>query len=97
VAVYRDSEAMTLLQFHKQILQRIHDPSTNDFLLLARGLGLHRIVCNLLKIYDSPQNLVILINVSSDEDSAIGAELGLMGCRNPGLRIVGYEMGRRER
>jgi DNA excision repair protein ERCC-4 len=50
-----------------------------------------------MKIYDSPQNLVLLVNTSPGEDSAIGAELGLMGCRKPGLRIVGHEMGRKDR
>jgi DNA excision repair protein ERCC-4 len=86
-----------LLPFHKSIIERIHDPATSDLLILARGLGLRRIVCTLMKIYDSPQNLVLLVNTSPEEDSAIGAELGEMGCRKPGLRIVGYEMGRKER
>jgi DNA excision repair protein ERCC-4 len=86
-----------LLPFHKTILEHIHDPSTNDFVILARGLGLRRIVCTLLKIYDSPQNLVLLVNAQPEEDTAIGAELGIMGCRRPGLRIVGHEMGRKER
>lgn len=88
---------LTLLPFHKSILERIHDPATSDLLILARGLGLRRIICTLMKIYDSPQNLVLLVNTSQEEDSAIGAELGEMGCRKPGLRIVGYEMGRKER
>ena|ERR1700722_3425555 len=88
---------MSLLPFHKTILECIHDPSTNDLLILARGLGLRRIVCTLLNIYYSPSSLVLLLNTAPDEDSAIGAELGIMGCRNPGLRLAGYEMGRRER
>ena len=87
----------TLLSFHKSILERIHDPSTSEFLLLARGLGLRRVVCKLLQIYDSPQNLVILVNAAAEEEAAIGEELGIMGCRNPGLRIVGFETGRRDR
>jgi len=87
----------TLLPFHKFILERIHDPATSDLLILARGLGLRRIICTLMKIYDSPQNLVLLLNTSPGEDSAIGSELGLMGCRKPGLRIVGYEMGKKDR
>jgi DNA excision repair protein ERCC-4 len=86
-----------LLPFHKFILERIHDPVTSDLVILARGLGLRRIICTLMKIYDSPQNLVLLVNTSPEEDSAIGAELGIMGCRKPGLRMVGYEMGRKER
>ncbi|CAL1710551.1 unnamed protein product [Somion occarium] len=86
-----------LLCFHKEILEKMHDPSTSELLLIARGLGLRRIVCKLLQIYDSPQSLVILVNASPEEESAIGEELGLMGCRNPGLRIVGFETGRKER
>ncbi|KAI0691074.1 hypothetical protein BC835DRAFT_1433046 [Cytidiella melzeri] len=87
----------TLLSFHKSILEKIHDPSTSEFVLLARGLGLRRIVCKLLQIYDSPQNLIILVNASSEEEAAIGEELGVLGCRNPGLRIVGFETNKRER
>lgn len=87
----------TLLSFHKEVLEKMHDPSTSELLLIARGLGLRRIICKLLQIYESPQNLVLLVNASPEEESAIGAELGLMGCRNPGLRIVGFETGRKER
>ncbi len=87
----------TLLSFHKSILEKIHDPSTSEFVLLARGLGLRRIICKLLQIYDSPQNLIILVNASSEEEAAIGEELGVMGCRNPGLRIVGFETNKRDR
>ncbi|KZT25479.1 hypothetical protein NEOLEDRAFT_1178275 [Neolentinus lepideus HHB14362 ss-1] len=88
---------LPLLPFHKSIIERIHDPATSDFVLLARGLGLRRIICTLMKIYDSPQTLTLLLNASQDEESAIGEELGVMGCRKPGLRAVGYEMGRKDR
>ena len=87
----------TLLPFHKSILERIHDPQTSDLLVLARGLGLRRVLCTLMKIYDSPQNLVLLVNASQEEESAIGEELGTMGVRRPGLRVVGYEMGKKDR
>ena len=87
----------TLLSYHKDILEDIHDPATSELLLIARGLGLRRIVCKLLQIYDSPQNLVILVNASQEEESAIGEELGIMGCRQPGLRIVAFETGRKDR
>ncbi|KAG9310432.1 hypothetical protein JVU11DRAFT_9572 [Chiua virens] len=89
--------AAPLLKFHKEILEEIHDPSTSDLLILARGLGLRRIVCTLMKICDSPQNLVLLVNAAPEEEVAIGEELGIMGCRRPGLRIVGYEMNKRDR
>ncbi|KAI6126207.1 hypothetical protein EV401DRAFT_2226317 [Pisolithus croceorrhizus] len=89
--------AAPLLAFHKEILEKIHDPSTSELLLLARGLGLRRMVCTLMKIYDSPQNLVLLVNATPEEEAAIGEELGIMGCRKPGLRVIGYEMGKRDR
>jgi len=47
-----------------------------------------------MKIYHSPRNLVQLINASQEEESTIGEELGTMGCRKPGLRVVGYEKDR---
>ncbi|KAJ7458574.1 hypothetical protein FB451DRAFT_1273486 [Mycena latifolia] len=86
-----------LLPFHKTILERIHDPSTSDLLILARGLGLRRIVCTLMKIYDAKENLVLLVNATAEEESEIGEELGIMGCRKPGLRVVGFETGSKER
>lgn len=86
-----------LLPFHKSSLEEIHDPKANDLLLLARGLGLRRIVCTLMQIYGSPQNLVILVNASPEEEATIGEELGIMGCRRPGLRSVWYEMGKKDR
>jgi hypothetical protein len=87
----------TLLSFHKKIFEKIHDPSTSDLVILARGLGLRRIICTLMKIYDSPQNLVLLVNATAEEESAIGEELGILGCRKPGLRVVGYEIGNKDR
>jgi DNA excision repair protein ERCC-4 len=92
-----DIAMASLLPFHKSILEAIHDPATSDLLILARGLGLRKVLCTLMQIYDSPQNLVLLVNASQEEEAAIGEELGIMGCRNPGLRIVDYEMGRKER
>ena len=86
-----------LLSFHKSIIEKVHDPATSELVLLARGLGLRRIFCKLLQIYDSPQNLVLLVNATPEEEAAIGEELGVMGCRNPGLRIVGFETGRKDR
>ncbi|KAF5346072.1 hypothetical protein D9756_010830 [Leucocoprinus leucothites] len=87
----------TLLPFHKAIIEEIHDPATSDLLILTRGLGLRRIICTLMKIYDSNKNLVLLVNASPEEESAIGEELGITGCRRPGLRVLGYETPSKER
>src|SRR5260370_5238615 len=91
-------QSSNLLPFHSTIVSEIHDPATSDLLIIARGLGLRRIICSLLKIYYSPESLIILVGaMSPDEDSAIASELSTMGVRNPGLRIVDYEMQRKER
>ncbi|KAF8649572.1 hypothetical protein AX16_005734 [Volvariella volvacea WC 439] len=87
----------TLLPFHHQILTEINDPGVSNLLILARGLGLRRIICTLLKIYDSPDNLILLVNATPEEELEIGEELGIMGCRKPGLRVVGYETSNKER
>lgn len=89
--------ATPLLSFQREVLQEIHDPATSDLLILARGLGLRKLVCTLLQIYDGPHNLVLLVNAAPEEEAAIGEQLGVMGCRNPGLRVVGYEMGPKDR
>ncbi|KAF8639006.1 hypothetical protein AX17_001785 [Amanita inopinata Kibby_2008] len=87
----------TLLSYHKKILEDIHDPANSELLVIARGLGLRRIICTLMKIYDSPKNLVLLVNATQEEEYGIGEELNIMGCRNPGLRVIGYETGSKER
>lgn len=86
-----------LLPFHKAILEEIHDPATSDLIVLARGLGLRRIVCSLLQIYDSPKSLILLVSATDEEQTAIGEELGIMGCRRPGLRVVDYETSKNDR
>jgi hypothetical protein len=54
-------------------------------------------ICTLLKIYDSPRNLVLLVNTTPEEESAIGEELGNIGCWKPGLRVVSYETKSKDR
>jgi DNA excision repair protein ERCC-4 len=88
---------LNLLPYQRTILSECLDPSTSDLVILARGLGLRKLVCSLLRIYDNSKSLVLLVNCDSDEDTAIGEQLGVMGARHPGLRIVDYEMNSRDR
>ncbi|KAJ3754997.1 hypothetical protein EV360DRAFT_86318 [Lentinula raphanica] len=142
----------TLLPFHTSILNEIYDPDTSDLLVLARGLGLRRILCTLqnstnhfvdsyleiqrqeiTEITDTPSlpptpstpspptlsttsartpptitmvappgflflyrlafPQIIVLSTTYEEETEIGEELGIMGCRKPGLRVVGYETG----
>ncbi|KZT37318.1 hypothetical protein SISSUDRAFT_987932 [Sistotremastrum suecicum HHB10207 ss-3] len=87
----------TLLGFQKKILSEIVNPDSSDLVLLARGLGLRKIICSLMQIYDSPHSLILLVNANADEEGGIGEELGIMGVVKPGLRIVGHEMPKKDR
>lgn len=91
------SKGPFLLPYQRTLVSEIHDPKTSDLVIIGRGLGLQKIVCTLLQIYDGPQNLVLLINASGEEEKSIGSQLGTMGVRNPGLRIVDYEMSKKDR
>nr|ODN98611.1 DNA excision repair protein ERCC-4 [Cryptococcus depauperatus CBS 7855] len=85
------------LPFHKQLIRTICRPQEDDLLLMAKGLGLRRIVCALLKTYDQTENLVLVVGATPADEAGIGDELGIMGVRDPGFRVVGYEMSVKER
>lgn len=92
-----NSVAPNLLPYQRSLISDIHDPQSSELVLIARGLGLRKVVCTLLQIYDGPENLVLLVNAAPEEEKGIGSELGVMGVRNPGLRIVDYEMSKKDR
>lgn len=58
-----------LLPFVKEIIQEIAPPENDDLVIIAKGLGLRKIVATLLKIYDGPTKLVLLVGTdfSSEE------------------------------
>ncbi|EIW69128.1 hypothetical protein TREMEDRAFT_62855 [Tremella mesenterica DSM 1558] len=85
------------LSFHKTIIREICRPQKDDLLILAKGLGLRRIICALLKTYDRKEDLVLVVNATPADEAGIGDELGIMGVRDPGFRILTYEMSIRER
>jgi DNA excision repair protein ERCC-4 len=91
--------ASKYLNYQTTIIEQVYDPSSSDLLVLARGLGLRKVICALLKLYTTPEKLVIIVGASAgdSEDSAIGSELSTIGVRNPGLRLVDYEMTKKDR
>lgn len=54
-------------------------------------------MCALLKTYDKKEDLVLVINARPEDEAGIGDELGIMGVRDPGFRILTYEMSVKER
>ncbi|KDN53411.1 hypothetical protein K437DRAFT_265777 [Tilletiaria anomala UBC 951] len=69
----------------------------NSLVILAKGLGMRRIISTILKIYDAPTNLIVVINATSEEEEGIGEELTTLGVRRPGLRVITHEMTAQKR
>ncbi|KAF8580272.1 hypothetical protein K439DRAFT_1415468 [Ramaria rubella] len=88
---------MTPLLYLSNLAAKLSDPTESSLTLIARGLGLRTLICTLLQVFDAPRSLIFLVNATAEEEAGIGEELGVMGCRKPGLRIVGYEMPRKDR
>ncbi|GAA5826719.1 hypothetical protein JCM11251_002868 [Rhodosporidiobolus azoricus] len=82
-----------LLPFQRNILAQLIPPenaapNTNDALLIvARGLGLRGMVTTFLKIYDMPENLVLVINATEEEERGFTEEVGMR------LKAIGFETG----
>lgn len=62
-----------LLDYEKQIfLDCFHE---DGLLVMAKGLGLERILLNFLRIYCDPGQLVLVLNTNSDEEEYFIDEL----------------------
>lgn len=49
------------LSFHKEIIREICRPQKDDLLIMAKGLGMRRVICALLKTYDRKEDLVLVV------------------------------------
>ncbi|KAM0790973.1 hypothetical protein ACM66B_004275 [Microbotryomycetes sp. NB124-2] len=86
-----EAEGRLLLPFQRNLLKQLmpkdSSASTGDALLLmARGLGLRSIVSTVLRVYDSSDYLVIIVNASPDEERSFAEELGMR------VKVVGFEL-----
>lgn len=73
------------------------DPSDSGLLILARGLGLRRVICSFLTLQSDPRRLVLILNAEAHEEDGIGDLLGTMGVAKPGLRVVNFDMVSKQR
>ncbi|GAA93837.1 uncharacterized protein L969DRAFT_92247 [Mixia osmundae IAM 14324] len=74
---------MDLLPFQRQIIEELLEPANDGLLILARGLGLRRIVCRFLKEFNersgTPQ-LILLLNLpEGHQEDGIKDELAGLG------------------
>ncbi|KIJ56197.1 hypothetical protein M422DRAFT_198890 [Sphaerobolus stellatus SS14] len=86
-----------MLSYLAQLSKTLSDPKESSLTILARGLGIRILICTLLKVFDSPNSLILVVNATAEEENGIGQQLGVMGVRNPGLRVVDFEMTSKER
>jgi DNA excision repair protein ERCC-4 len=61
------------LAFQKEIIAEL--VAEDALLIMAKGLGLRNILGAFLQIYSQPQNLVLLINTSTEEENALREDL----------------------
>lgn len=79
------------LHFDDQHDDAEEDDDPDVLLILARGLGLRTIVASILRLYDGPTNLVILVNAkSAKEEEGLMEELKTMGVKKPGLQTISH-------
>lgn len=64
------------LPFHKDIIREICRPQKDDLLIMAKGLGMRRIICALLKTYDRKEDLVLVVSLIAEAGSAGGIHSG---------------------
>ena len=84
-----------LLPYHRAILERLvpEDDQLRDLLVIsAPGLGLRRVVTTLLRVYYSPQHLVLLLNAEPRDVKGINHDLGTLGLRHDVIQPLHYEM-----
>ncbi|OZJ03595.1 hypothetical protein BZG36_03031 [Bifiguratus adelaidae] len=84
---------MSQLAYHREIITELL--AEDGLLILGRGLGLRRIQSTILRIYDEPQNLVIILNLQADEEEALQEDMESEAHERVapglGLRRIEYE------
>ncbi|KAK4048124.1 DNA repair protein RAD16 [Microbotryomycetes sp. JL201] len=86
-----EHQGRLLLPFQRNVLAQLmpapeHSSTGDALLLMARGLGMRSIVSTVLRVYDSSDYLVIIVNATPDEERSFAEELGMR------VKVVGFEL-----
>ncbi|XP_071490340.1 DNA repair endonuclease XPF-like [Diadema antillarum] len=85
---------MSLLEYENEMfLDAFHE---DGLLVVARGLGIERLMINFVKLYCDPGNLVLVINTSNYEEEHLIAEVEKADVK-PLPRVITNECGTNER
>jgi len=87
------NKGVRLLPYQRTILETMSatTPGSDGLLIIARGLGLRAILAGLLRLYARPENMVLLINATEEEERGLSEEL------HQNLKVLGFEMPAKER
>ena len=87
------NKGVRLLPYQRSILETMSatTPGSDGLLIIARGLGLRAILTGLLRLYARPENMVLLINATEEEERGLSEEL------HQNLKVLGFEMPAKER
>lgn len=79
-----------MLEFQKQILTELVDEDA--LLVLAPGLGLFKLLCSFIQLYCKGNHLVLVLNTTQKQDTAIGEHLTAAGIDpEHRMRVIEYD------
>ncbi|XP_030852545.1 DNA repair endonuclease XPF [Strongylocentrotus purpuratus] len=85
---------MSLLEYENEMF--LNAFQEDGLLVVARGLGISRLMLNFLKLYCDPGNLVLVVNTNDYEENYLIEELDKLGIK-PLPKIITNEYGTNER
>ena len=76
-----------LLPFQQSIISTFSAPVNADgLLIIARGLGLRTIVCELLRQHQGTRDLVLILNATEEEERSLNDESQMQ------IRSIAYQL-----
>lgn len=90
-----------LLPFHRAILSRLipeeHEDSRNLLVILAPGLGLRKVVSTLLRVYAQPNSLILVLNASESEVTAMNHSISMLGMNENVIQDIHHDLTAKQR
>ena len=88
-----------LLPFHRSVLRQLVPPDDDDndvLIVMSPGLGIRRVLSTLLRVFSSPDNLVLILNATPHVEG-LSNDLGTLGLSHGSINQIHHELGARQR
>lgn len=89
-----------LLPFHRSVLRQLVPPDEEDndaLIVMSPGLGIRRVLSTLLRVFSSPNNLVLILNATPQDVEGLSNDLGTLGLSHGSINQIHHELGARQR